>query len=122
ASLETTTANLAQGSYRLKQVMNTDIPRILGNVDVFASDFKQLSGNLKKIDFSATVDSINYTIANLNLLTGKLNGSEGSLGLLLNDKDLYINLSKTASSANELLIDLQKSPKKYVHFSLFGRK
>ncbi len=122
ASIETTTANLAQGSIQLKRLMNNDLPKILGNVDVLTSDFKQLSGNLKNVDFSATVDSINYTISNLKMLTEKLNSNEGSLGLLLNDKNLYINLSNTASSANELLIDLQKTPKKYVHFSLFGRK
>ena len=56
------------------------------------------------------------------MLTKKMNSSEGTIGLLLNNKDLYINLSNTAASADKLLIDLQKSPKRYVHFSLFGRK
>ena len=122
SSFEDITANLASSSVQLKQIMNKDVPKILDDVNVLTSDLKQLTGNLKKIDFEATFDSINHTISNLSLLTDNLNSKEGSLGLLLNDKTLYINLSNTAASANELLIDLKKSPKNYVHFSLFGRK
>jgi len=102
--------------------MNTDVPRILNNVDVMTTDFRQISGNLKKIDYQATFASIDHTIANLNLISEKMNSSEGTIGMLLNNKDLYINLSNTASSADKLLIDLQKNPKRYVHFSLFGSK
>jgi phospholipid/cholesterol/gamma-HCH transport system substrate-binding protein len=122
ASIEHTTANLAVSSSQLKKMMNNDVPHILGNVNDITSDFKQISGKLKKIDYEATFASIDHTIANLNMLTTKMNSSEGTIGLLLNNKDLYVNLSNTAASADKLLIDLQKSPKRYVHFSLFGRK
>lgn len=122
ASIERTTADLAVSSAQLKNMMNNDVPHILGDVNVITSDFKQISGNLKKIDYAATFASIDHTIANLNLITDKLNSSDGTLGLLLNNKDLYINLSNTASSADKLLIDLQKNPKRYVNFSLFGKK
>lgn len=122
ASIEHTTADLAVSSSLLKKMMNNDVPHILGNVNDITSDFKQISGKLKKIDYEATFASIDQTIANLNLLTKKMNSTEGTIGLLLNNKDLYINLSNTAASADKLLIDLQKSPKRYVHFSLFGRK
>ena len=122
SSFQEITANLAHSSVQLTRIMNNDVPKILGDVNVLTSDLKQVTGNLKKIDFNATIDSINHTISNLNLLTDNLNGNDGTLGLLLNDKSLYINLSSTAASANELLIDLQQTPKKYVHFSVFGRK
>lgn len=122
SSIEHTTADLAISSSQLKKMMNNDVPQILGNVNILTSDFKQISGNLKKIDYAATFASIDHTISNLNLITNKLNSNDGTLGLLLNNKDLYINLSNTASSADKLLIDLQKSPKRYVHFSLFGKK
>ena len=122
ASIERTTADLAVSSSQLKKMMNTDVPRILNNVDVMTTDFRQISGNLKKIDYQATFASIDHTIANLNLISEKMNSSEGTIGMLLNNKDLYINLSNTASSADKLLIDLQKNPKRYVHFSLFGSK
>lgn len=122
SSIEKTTADLAVSSAQLKKLMNSDVPRIITDVNTVTSDFKQVSGNLKKIDFAATFASIDHTIANLNLITDKVNNSEGSLGLLLNDKELYLNLSNTAASADKLLIDLKQSPKRYVHFSLFGNK
>ncbi len=122
SSIEHTTADLAVSSSQLKKMMNNDFPKILGDVNTVTSDFKQISGNLKKIDYAATFASVNHTIANLNLITDKINSSEGTLGLLINNKDLYINLSNTAASSDKLLIDLQKNPKRYVHFSLFGSK
>ena len=121
-SIEHTTANLAASSSQLKKMMNNDVPRILSDVNVVTSDFKQISGNLKKIDYAATFASINHTISNLSLITDKINSSEGTIGMLLNNKDQYINLSNTAASSDKLLIDLQKNPKRYVHFSLFGSK
>ncbi len=122
SSIEKTTSDLAVSSSQLKKLMKTDVPKIMSDVNGLTSDFKQISGNLKTIDFAATFASIDHTIANLNLATDRINNSEGTLGLLLNDKNLYINLSNTASSADKLLIDLQKNPKRYVHFSLFGKK
>jgi len=122
ASIERTTADLAVSSSQLKKLMSNDVPSILNNVNVMTTDFRQISGNLKKIDYQSTFASIDHTIANLNLISEKMNSSEGTIGMLLNNKDLYINLSNTASSADKLLIDLQKNPRRYVHFSLFGSK
>lgn len=122
ASIEKTTSDLSVSSSRLKALMNNDLPHIVGNVNTITNDFKQISGNLKKIDYAQTIADVNHTIANLNLITDKINNSEGTLGLLLNNKDLYINLSNTAASSNKLLIDLKENPKRYVHFSLFGGK
>jgi len=122
ASIERTTADLAVSSSQLKKMLGNDMPRILGDVNTLTTDFKQISGNLKKIDFAATFANIDHTIQNLSLITDKMNNSEGTIGMLLNNKDLYINLSNTAASSDKLLIDLQKNPKRYVHFSLFGSK
>ena len=121
-SIERTTSDLAESSSQLKRLMNKDVPHILNNVNDLTTDFKQISGNLKKIDYQATFASIDHTIANLNLISEKMNNSEGTIGMLLNNKDLYINLSNTAANADKLVIDLQKNPKRYVHFSLFGSK
>ena len=122
SSIEKTTADLAVSSAQLKGLMKNDVPRIMKDVNVLTSDFKQVSGNLKKIDFAATFSSINHTIENLSLITDKVNNPEGTVGMLLNDKNLYIHLNNTASSADKLLIDLKENPKRYVHFSLFGSK
>jgi len=115
-SIEKTTANFDETSVQLKKMMNNDVPRIMKDVNAVTGDLKKISGNLSTVDFAATFASINHTIANLNLLTDKLNSKEGTVGLLLNDKSLYNNLSNTAESADKLLIDMKQSPKRYVHF------
>jgi phospholipid/cholesterol/gamma-HCH transport system substrate-binding protein len=122
SSIERTTADLAESSSQLKKVMSTDVPRIVSDVNVMTSDFKVVSGNLKKIDYTGTFANVNHTVTNLSQITDKINSSEGTIGMLLSNKDLYINLSNTAASSDKLLIDLQKNPKRYVHFSLFGSK
>jgi len=121
-SIEKTTSDLAVSSAQLKSLMKNDMPRIVKDVNGLTGDFKEVSGNLKKIDFAATFASINQTIANLNLITEQVKNPNGSIGLLLNDKELYNHLNNTASSADQLLIDLKQNPKRYVHFSLFGSK
>lgn len=121
-SIESTTADLANTSKQLKKLMNNDVPKIMKDVNGVTGDLKKVSGNLSTVDFAATFASINHTIANLNLLTDKLNSTDGTVGLLLNDKKLYNNLNSTAEDADKLLIDLKQNPKRYVHFSLFGSK
>lgn len=121
-SIETTSSNLAVSSNQLKNLMKTDVPKVMKDINVITSDLKKVSGNLSSVDFAATFMSINHTISNLNLLTDKMNGVDGTIGLLINDKRLYNSLTSTAESADKLLIDLKASPKRYVHFSLFGKK
>lgn len=122
ASIEKTTADLAVTSSQLKSVMKNDMPKLMSDVHAITGDFKVVSGNLRKIDYAATFDQLDLTIRDLKSVTKKIDNGEGSLGLLLNDKSLYLNLSNAMSDADNLLIDLKNRPKRYVHFSLFGSK
>ena len=61
-------------------------------------------------------------INNLKEGSEKINSKSGSLGLLLNDKTLYDNLTSTSNKINILLDDIRVHPKRYVNFSIFGRK
>lgn len=122
ASIEKTTADLAVTSSQLKSVMKNDVPKLMTDVHAITGDFRVISGNLRKIDYVSTFNQIDLTIRDLKTITQKVNNGEGSLGLLLNDKSLYLNLSNTMSDADNLLIDLKNRPKRYVHFSLFGSK
>ncbi len=60
--------------------------------------------------------------ANVKILTEKLNSKDNTIGLLFNDPTLYNNLNATTENAASLLEDLKEHPKRYVHFSLFGKK
>lgn len=121
-SIEKTTADLAVTSSQLKGMMSNQLPVMLNDVNTITGNFKQVSGNLSKIDFANSFASLDRTLNNLQIMSDKLNSNDGSLGLLLNDKNLYINLSNTANNADKLMIDLKQNPKRYVHFSVFGGK
>jgi phospholipid/cholesterol/gamma-HCH transport system substrate-binding protein len=62
---------------------------------------------------------MNAMMNNLKLTTDRLNSTDNSMGLLLNDKALYENLNSTADNAAKLMIDLKQNPKRYVRFSVF---
>lgn len=119
---EQITASLNQTSSHLQHLMSNDIPKITGNVTAITEDLKVISGNLKGIDYAATFNKIDETLKNVYALTDKLNKKDNTIGLLLNDPELYNNLNATSENAASLLKDLQENPKRYVHFSLFGRK
>lgn len=121
-SLEHTTAELALSSTALRKMMQNEVPAILSDVSAMTGDFKLISANLKGIDFASTIQQVDITIRDLNQITTGIKNGEGSLGLLLTDKELYHNLNNTVMSADKLLIDLKTQPKRYVHFSLFGGK
>jgi phospholipid/cholesterol/gamma-HCH transport system substrate-binding protein len=122
ASIQRTTANLDETSAQLKGMMHKDVPQIMTKVNKIADNFASVSDNLRNANFAATIASINHTLANLESASGKLNSKDGTLGLLLNDKTLYVNLSNMTGSANDLMVDLKAHPKRYVHFSVFGKK
>jgi len=121
-ALETTTAELAQSSVALRKMMNNQLPSILGDVKAITGDFRVVSANLRGTDFAGSLQQVDLTIRDLKQISSKINNGEGSIGLLLNDEQLYRNLTNTANSADQLLIDLKSQPRRYVHFSLFGKK
>lgn len=117
--IESTTRNLNQSASYLNSILRNDIPVIVGNLKTISSDFTEVSQELKGLDLATTMSLVNSTLGNLKLTTDKLNATDNSLGLLLNDKELYINLNETTGNASKLLLDLRENPKRYVHFSIF---
>ncbi|MDR0437211.1 MAG: MlaD family protein [Bacteroidales bacterium] len=92
------------------------------NVDKILKNFAKISEDLNKVEFSNTVTSLQSTLAQTEELIKKLNSGEGTAGQLLHDQRLYDELTNSATNLNKLLEDLNANPKRYVHFSLFGRK
>ena len=128
-SIQTTTANLADASAGLKRLMNKDIPGLTHKLDIVGDNAIKVTDNaikvtdnLKDINFKASMANIDSTLRNVKSITDRLNSKDNSLGLFLNDRAVYDNLNSTFVGASSLLQDLKANPKRYVHFSLFGRK
>ena len=102
--------------------MSNDIPQLTSKLNTLGDNFITMSDNLKQIDYAASMQRIDSTLANVKSLTDKLNSKDNTVGLLFNDPTLYNNLSATTANAASLLEDLKSHPKRYVHFSLFGKK
>ena len=101
--IEKTTGNLEVSSRQLNQLLSEDVPGIVNNLRTITDNFSTVSGNLKELDLASTVNAINATLANLKLTTDKLNATDNSLGLLLNDRSLNDNMNGTMDNACELL-------------------
>ncbi|MGP1477636.1 MAG: MlaD family protein [Phocaeicola sp.] len=116
------TSNLTATTIKLNTLLSNDIPAITGNLSHITNNFAAISDNLKEIDYASTLNKVDATLANVQLLTEKMNRQDNTLGLLLNDTGVYDNLNRTTANAASLLQDLKNHPKRYVHFSLFGKK
>ena len=121
-NVQNLTASLAVTSHQLENLMSNDIPQLTSKLNTLGDNFITMSDNLKQIDYAASMQRIDSTLANVKSLTDKLNSTDNTVGLLFNDPTLYNNLSTTTANAASLLEDLKNHPKRYVHFSLFGRK
>lgn len=125
--LDVIMANLEKSTTRLDRAMST-MPAIMGNANTTMANVSEISANisqvskalavlsddLKNMPLDSTLTHINNITANLDEATEKLNSSNSSLGLLLNDPGLYNNINNSAAHIDSILIDLKKQPKRYI--------
>ena len=127
------TNNLRRTSAKLDAMVGRDLPQMMQNLNKTSRNVERLSNNLAAINLQETMNEVNASLAevkqfsaNINAMTydlnSKLNSRDNTFGLLLNDRKLYDNLNHTVSSADSLLINVKAHPKRYVHFSIFGKK
>ena len=119
------TADLTRTSHDLSLLtaqLNRQMPQMLQNADGVLANTNQITKDISNMDFAATMTSVNTTLKNVEQMTAALNSREGTLGLLMRDPSLYYNLNSTMMHADSLMLDLKQHPKRYVHFSVFGKK
>jgi phospholipid/cholesterol/gamma-HCH transport system substrate-binding protein len=139
ASLQYTLANLSQATHNLNKMLDTEngaLSRSLNNVSSITENLKnnndsinatisnarKATAKLAELELKPTIDSLNATISQLKSVVAKIDSKEGSLGALINDRQLYNKLVDAVLSAEILLDDLRTNPKRYVNLSVFGRK
>lgn len=118
-NVEVITSNLAQTTGGINSLMKSDLPVMLRNVNSITSDVSHTTAQLRKLDIASTYNSIDSTMKNVNYLSLKLTEKDNSLGLLLNDRQLYDSLSMTIGNASQLLEDVKKNPQRYINIKVF---
>ncbi len=124
-NIETITVNLNATTRQLNQLsttLNGQLPQLLTKADGVLTNTEGFTQQLNSIDVAATMNKVNQTLTNVQQMTDALNSKEGTLGLLMHDPQLYNNLNATMSDADKLMIDFREHPKRYIHFSVFGKK
>lgn len=124
-NIRTTTDNLSESTQKLNTLMaklDKSVPGMVDKANGVLDNTTRLTANLAAVDIQKTMDEVNQTLANVKAVTEKINGKNGTLGLLMNDDRLYYGLTTTINNADSLLNNIREHPKRYVHFSLFGKK
>lgn len=121
-SVEKSGKNLESATGEFNKLMKGDIPQLTSKLNAIGDNFVIVSESLAKLKLDSTYAKLDSAISNINELTAQISKDDNTLGLLLNDSSLYQRLTETGDNAAKLLEDIKKNPKRYVHFSVFGKK
>ncbi len=132
ANLSATLANVKQLTVELQQLTReskalvaenrSSIRQTMQSLEATGKNAEKITAQLKDADYKKLLENLTKSTENLNKILQDLQAGKGSLGKLAKDEAFYDNLNKTTESLNALLEDLKQNPKRYVHFSLFGKK
>jgi len=116
------TASLGQSSRDLNHLLENEVPTMTRTFNRAGENVVALTDSLKQLNLTATMAKVDGVMDDVRQMTTQLNSKDNNIGLLLNDTTLYGNLNRTTQGAANLLEDLKANPKRYVHFSVFGKK
>ena len=125
SQLEQTIASFESTSNALNALLQdnkTSITTTLDNFSNISENLSEVSSNLAEADLKQTINELQSTISNFDQLLKNIEKGEGSIGKLMKDEGLYNNLEGALGQMEALLEDMKLNPKRYVHFSLFGKK
>lgn len=123
--INSTIENFKNISSSLNEIIENNhqkLSKTMTNVEKASANFAKVSDSLNTLELNKTMKKLQLTVDNFNNVIQKLEKGDGSMAKLLNDKELYENLKNTSKEMEELLKDVQENPKRYVHFSIFGKK
>ncbi|WP_298370467.1 MlaD family protein [uncultured Lutibacter sp.] len=125
AELNLTVTNFKNASQAVNKLIESNdekLSRTLTNAEEMTKNLSKLSDTLVNANLGLTIRDIESTITSLNAVLNGLEKGEGSLGKLLKDEEMYNNLTNASKELEELLNEMKLHPKRFVHFSLFGKK
>ncbi len=125
ATLETTISSFNKTSKSLNAMLDDNklkLDNTISNFEGVSRNFNKISDSLSRVNIAATVQELQSTIKKFDNVLANIDKGEGSIGKLLKDEGLYNNLEGASKQMEQLLEDMKLNPKRYVHFSLFGKR
>ena len=125
AEFSSTLASFKATSESLNEVLEVNEPAIeetISNFNKVSQDLTSVSNALSTADLESIIKDLKSTLSSFDILLGRIDNGEGSIGKLMKDDGVYNNLQAATKQLEELLEDVKLNPKRYVHFSLFGKK
>mgnify|MGYP003393080012 CR=1 FL=1 len=125
SEIKTTIDNFKNMTITLNNIIETNkrkIDNTMTNVELASNNFVKVSDSLNNLELNKTMLKLQLTVDNFNSVVNKLNEGDGSAAKLINDKELYENLKNASKEMEELLKEVKENPKRFVHFSIFGKK
>ncbi|MGB1901726.1 MAG: MlaD family protein [Flavobacteriaceae bacterium] len=125
AQLEQTILSFESTSNALNNLVEdnkSSISSTLNNFSKISEDLTEVSANLVDANLKETISGLQSTVSNFDTLLSAIDKGEGSVGKLMKDEGLYNNLEGALGQLQALLEDMKLNPKRYVHFSFFGKK
>ena len=119
---ELITENLNKSTEQLNTLLRNDIPKMTGTFTKAGENVTTLTDKMNQLDLQATLNNVNQTISSVHDMMEQIQSPNGTLGKLMKDPSIFDNLNHTVQSADSLVSDLKAHPKRYVHFSVFGKK
>lgn len=128
-NLKYASRNLKTTSNKINSMLDSDMPQLINKANKICNNLQNTTDNINKIDIISIADNANQTLVTTNqtmqelkVFTNNLNNPNSSLGRLMNDPNIYNNLDSTTLNASRLLEDIRLNPKRYINFSLIGKK
>ena len=101
---------------------NTQINNTIDNFEKISSNLSEVSDELSSFGLSNLLSNLEVSVDGISSIVNKLDSDKSTIGKLINEDEVYNNLNSSIESLNSLINDIKANPKKYVHFSVFGRK
>ena len=101
---------------------NTQINNTIDNFEKISSNLTNVSNELNSFGLTSLLSNLEISVDGISSIVDKLDSDNSTLGKLINEDEVYNNLNSSIESLNILINDIKTNPKKYVHFSVFGRK
>lgn len=123
--LDAITSNVELATVGLNHTMNNQLPTVMNNagkittnLDTVVQNLAVLSAQLKALPLQSTMANVDATTSNLVKFSNQLNDQNSTLGLLMNDPELYNKLNRVAADVDSLIVDIKRNPKRYISIKL----